>query len=187
MRTESRLRAIHSPAPSDALASRFRDSIALRCRRSDVEFPQACDLEAEVLEALHAELHGVASALSGIHTPENWRERLRGERTLPLADLCRLALDPTREGRAAAVAALSLLARAAGYLLAPATAQPGGLVESAITAATIATDALGEVARAVSDGVVDATEAGELRKRAADLRHAAARLEGAVISAEAAS
>ncbi len=184
MLTESRLRGIHSPAPSDDLAGRFRDAIALRCRRSDVEFPRACDLEAAVLEALHAELHGVASALSGIHTAENWRERLRGERTMPLADLCRLCLDPTREGKAAAVAALSLLARAAGYLLAPATTLPGSLVESAITAASVATDALGEVARAVSDGVIDAAEAAELRKRAGDLRHAAARLEGAVISAE---
>ncbi len=180
-----RFAVTHLPAPSEDLAGRFRDAIALRCRRSDVEFPRACDLEAAVLEALHAELHGVASALSGIHTGENWRERLRGERTFPLADLCRLALDPTREGRAAAHAALSLLARAAGYLLTPATAQPGSLVESAITAASVATDALGDVTRAVSDGQVDPSEAASLRQRATELRHAAAAFEGAAITAEA--
>ncbi len=179
-----RFAVTHSPDPPEDLAGRFRDAIALRCRRSDVEFPRACDLEAAVLEALHAELHGVASALSGIHTAENWRERLRGERTMPLADLCRLALDPTREGKAAAVAALSLLARAAGYLLAPATALPGSLVESAITAASVATDALGDVTRAVSDGVVDPSEAASLRQRATELRHAAAAFEGAALASE---
>jgi hypothetical protein len=64
-------------------------------------------------------------------------------------------------------------------------AHPGGLVETAHAAARIATDALGGVAKAVSDGVVDAAEAAALRTRAAELRRAAAQLEGAVITAEA--
>lgn len=171
--------------PSEPIAARFRDAIALRCRRSDVEFPLACDLEAQVLEALHAELHGVAAVLCGIHTDSNWRERLRGERTFPLGDLCRLALDPTREGRAAATAALSLLARAAGYELAPVTVRPGSLVETAIGAASVATDALGDVTRAVADGRIDPSEAATLRQRARDLRGAAAAFEGAVNVTEA--
>jgi hypothetical protein len=185
MATQSRLSVVPLPDAQPSTTGLFRDRIALRCRRADVEFPRALDLEAQVLEALHAELHGVASALSGGHSPDNFRERLRGERSFPLEDLCRLATDPTREGRAATVAALTLLARAVGQSLQPVMAHPGSLVESAITAATIATEALGGVARAVSDGVVDATEAAELRTRAADLRRAAAQLEGAVISSEA--
>lgn len=184
MIVNGRLTALPAPDPPEPLSARFRDAIALRCRRSDVEFPKACDLEAEVLEALHAELHGVASALSGIHAPDNWRERLRGERAFHLSDLCRLALDPTREGRAAAYSALSLLARAAGYSLQPITVQPGSLVESAIAAAGIATDALGDVTRAVADGRVDPSEAASLRTRAGELRRAAAAFEGAASTVE---
>src|SRR5512139_694558 len=114
--------------PTRDLAGQFRDAIALRCRRADIQFPKACDLEARVLEALHAELHGVASVLAGIHTPDNWRERLRGERTFPLGDLCRLAVDPTKEARAAAAGALSIVAQAAGFVLAPAAESTHSLV-----------------------------------------------------------
>jgi hypothetical protein len=185
MATQSRLAVVPLPDPPATLAAHFRDRIALRCRRADVEFPRALDLEAQVLEALHGELHGVASALAGGHSPDNFRERLRGERSFPLGDLCRLATDPTREARAATIAALSLLARAVGQSLQPVTAHPGSLVESAITAAGIATDALGDVARAVADGVVDPSEAASLRTRAAELRRAAAAFEGAALTSEA--
>jgi hypothetical protein len=171
--------------PNPNAVGYFRDRIALRSRRADVEFPRALDLEAQVLEALHGELHGVASALAGTHSGDHFRERLRGERSFPLGDLCRLATDPTREARAATVAALSILARAVGQSLMPVATQPGCVVESAIAAAGIATDALGEVTRAVADGIVDAAEAGRLRTRAGELRRAAAAFEGAAITAEA--
>jgi hypothetical protein len=151
----------------------------------DAQFPRAVDLEAAVLDALQGELRGVASQLSGTRCPEHFREALRGERSMPLGDLCRLATDPTREARAATVAALTLLARAVGQSLQPAVGHPGSLVESAITAATIATDALGEVTRAVADGQLDPSEAASLRSRAADLRRAAAAFEGSAITAEA--
>jgi len=182
---QGRVSAVSLPAPSAGLASRFRDAISLRCRRADVEFPRALDLEAEVLEALHAELHGVASALGGVHSPDNFRERLRGERSFPLGDVCRLATDPTREARAAVLAALDVLARAVGHCLQPLAPRPRSLVESAITAAGIATDALGGVTRAVADGVVDPAEARDLRTRARELRQAAAVFEGAALTAEA--
>jgi hypothetical protein len=171
--------------PNPNAVGYFRDRIALRSRRADVQFPRALDLEAQVLEALHGELHGVASALSGTHSADHFRERLRGERSFPLGDLCRLATDPTREARAATVAALALLARAVGQSLQPMTAGPGSLVESAIGAAEIATTALGDVTRAVADGVVDPSEAASLRSRATELRRAAAAFEGAAITAEA--
>lgn len=185
MPIQSRLTAVPLPDPETGLTHHFRDRIALRSQRADVEFPRALDLEAQVLEAMHGELHGVAAALAGTHSADHFRERLRGERTFPLGDLCRLATDPTREARAATVAALTLLARAVGYALAPVTAAPASLVESAIGAATVATGALGEVTRAVADGVVDATEAALLRAKAGDLRRAAAAFEGAAITAEA--
>jgi len=184
MATQSRLSVAPPPDPRPLLAGHFRDRIALRCRRADVEFPRALDLEAQVLEALHGELHGVASALSGCHSGDHFRETLRGERSFPLGDLCRLATDPTREARAATIAALTLLARAVGQALQPVATHPGSLVESAITAAGIATDALGDVARAVADGVVDPSEAASLRTRATELRRAAAAFEGIVLQAE---
>jgi hypothetical protein len=185
MAIQSRLSVVPLPDPQPTTTGLFRDRIALRCRRADVQFPRALDLEAQVLEALHGELHGVASALSGGHSPDNFRERIRGERSFPLGDLCRLATDPTREARAATVAALTLLARAVGQVLQPVAAHPESLVESAITAATIATDALGEVTRAVADGELDPSEAASLRSRATELKRAAAAFEGAAITAEA--
>ncbi len=137
-----------------------------------------------MLEALQSQLRGVASALCGTHCPEHFREALRGERSLPLGDLCRLATEPTREARAAAIAALVVLARAVGHVVAPASVLPGTLVDSAISAAGIATDALGEVTRAVADGIVDPAEAASLRARAAELRRAAASFEGAALISE---
>ena len=185
MATQGRLSVVPLPDAQPTTTGLFRDRIALRCRRADVQFPRALDLEAQVLEALHGELHGVASALSGCHSADHFRERLRGERSFPLGDLCRLATDPTREARAATVAALTLLARAVGQSLQPVVGHPGSLVESAITAATIATDALGEVTRAVADGELDPSEAASLRSRATELRRAAAAFKGAAITQEA--
>jgi len=185
MATQSRLSVAPPPDPRPLLAGHFRDRIALRCRRADVEFPRALDLEAQVLEALHGELHGVASALAGCHSADHFRERLRGERSFPLGDLCRLATDPTREAKEATIAALTLLARAVGQVLQPVVGNPGPLVETAITAATIATDALADVTRAVADGQVDPSKAASLRSRATELRRAAAAFEGAAITSEA--
>lgn len=184
MATQSRLACVPEPDPRPTTADRIRDAVALRSQRMDAQFPRAVDLEALVLDALQAELRGVASMLSGTRCPEHFREALRGERSMPLGDLCRLATDPTREAKAATVAALTLLARAVGQSLQPTAVHPGSLVESAITAAGIATDALGDVARAVADGVVDPSEAASLRSRAAELRRAAAAFEGASLQAE---
>jgi hypothetical protein len=185
MATENRLRAVPQPDAQPSAAGLFRDHLALRSKRADVAFPRALDLEAQVLEALHGELHGVASALAGCHSPDNFRERLRGERSFPLEDLCRLATEPTREARAAATAAVAILARSVGCTLAPGVRPTSTIVESAIEAATLATDALSDVTRAVSDGQVDAMEAARVRARAAELYRAAAALEGAAITAEA--
>lgn len=183
MSIQDRFSATPVPDSQPTATSLFRDRIALRCRQTDVQFPRALDLEADVLEALHRELYGVASALSGVHSPDNWRERLRGERSLPLGDLCRLATDPTREARAAVVAALGSLARAVGYTLQALQAAPGSLVESAIAAANTATRGLGDVTRAIADGQIDAQEAASLRSRATELRHAAMDFEVAVLKA----
>jgi hypothetical protein len=185
MATNLRLSCVPEPDPHPTTADRIRDQVALRAQRLDARFPRAVDLEACVLDALQAELRGVASMLSGTHCPEHFREALRGERSMPLGDICRLATDPTREARAATVAALTLLARAVGQGLLPVATAPGSVVETAIMAAQIATEALGDVTRAVADGVVDPSEAASLRARAGELRGAAAAFEGAAMAAEA--
>ena len=184
MNSQLRIAGSRKTDTPTSLVRLFRDNIATRCRHDDIAFPAGGDLEASTLDAIHGELHGQAALLCGTHSPDNWRERIRGEKVLPVGDLCRLITTPCREARAASVAALTVLARAAGYRLEVAEAPAAPLVDSATQAARIATDALGEVARAVADGHVDVTEAASIRRQAALLRESAAELDAAAGAAE---
>ncbi len=172
MPIQDRLPGVPAPAPSTSLAGHFRDRLAVRCRKADVLFPKALDLEAQALEVLHAELHGAATALSGTHTGDNFRERLRGEKPFLLADVCRLATDPTREARAA-VGALVVLLSARSSQRPP----TGSIASCAGDAAQAATSLLALVAKAQEDGEIDDAEREELRRAVTPLARAAGAVE----------
>ena len=179
--TQSRLSIVPETDPRTSLTDRIRDKVAGRSSQMDEKFPRAVDLEAAVLSALQGELRGVASLLSGTHLPEHFRGALRGERTMQIGVLCRLATDPTREAKAASLAALGVLAHAIGHTLVPHGSNEGCVVDSAIAAADVATGALSEVTRAVADGEIDAEEAASLQAHATGMRRAAATFEAAAI------
>lgn len=141
--------------------ARFRRAIAVRCERADQRYPEGCDLEAEVLADLHDALNGAAAELAGIHSPARWREALRGERTFPLADLCRLAVTPTKEARAAVRAVLARLEHAIEQHLATVGVTLSGRFAELEAAAG---HALGDLAKAQEDGKVDATELRQLER-----------------------
>lgn len=68
--------------------------------------------EYDLIGVLHGELHGVAAALSGQRSPNYFRQQLRGEHPITLADLAGLATHPAREARDAVRAfAMALLDR----------------------------------------------------------------------------
>jgi hypothetical protein len=170
----------HDPQGEHAdQVSAIRDHIAQRAQRFEVRYPRAADLTAEVVAALREQLSGVASLLCGAKAEEHWREMLRGERALPLDDFCRLATDPTREARAAVLAALDVLEHAVGRAAVPISKPHSSLVESAIRASEAGQAAHAEATRALADGVLDAAERTRMLLKAADLRVAAERYEAA--------
>lgn len=183
MALQSRLPGLPETAPGSELHDVFRDRIASRSLRLDAAQPRAVDLEALVVEALHAELHGVAGLLAGPYSEDNWRSKVRGEKPLSLGDLCRLATDPTREARAGALAAVSTLAAALGCRIETTSRSTAAdLANAASEAAAEATGTLGDVARALQDGHVSGIEAAALRSRAAKLVQVAVALERVVLT-----
>jgi hypothetical protein len=154
--------------PLEDLTAHFRRAIAARSRRADVLFPEACDLEATVLDAIHREIHGAAPALAGVHSPARWREALRGERGFPLADICRLAVTPGREARQAVQAALQLLQSAVDDHRARAGVTLAGRVSDLAGAAMAL---LGELARANEDGRLDSFEQLRLSRKLEAVEH----------------
>jgi hypothetical protein len=173
----------HDPQTEHAdQVSAIRDHIAQRAQRFEVRYPRAADLTAQVIAALRAPLAGVASLLAGAKCEEHFREMLRGERALPLDDLCRLAVDPTREARAAVIAALDVLERAVGRVAVPLAPPTAGLVDAAIEASEAGQEAHAEATRAIADGIVVGAECDRMLARAAHLRRAADAFEAAARS-----
>lgn len=165
------------PQPRDT--DRVRDAIAVRAQRMDTRFPRACDLEAAALVAMAGELRGVASQLSGVHCPEHFREMLRGERTMPLGDVCRLAVEPAAEAKAAVRAGLTVIETALSS-----RATVGTLATSAARTANAATELLGQLARAQEDGVIDADEKATLRRTLTQLLNASDAIKALLYSDE---
>jgi hypothetical protein len=101
MSTVEKMRPAHAPAveePMDA-AHAFRERIALRCAEHDARFPDAVNLEARSLARAHVELRGAISALRGTRSFQGFHDAVMGGRHFHLADLCRLAAEPTKEAR----------------------------------------------------------------------------------------
>ena len=185
MGSNDRLAAHLASDPTPDVTDQIRDRVAARSQRLDARFPRAVDLEAEALQALHGGLRGVASALSGTHCPEHFREMLRGQRSMPLGTLCRLATDPTREARTSAVAAIAILARPLGRVLMPIREAAGTPAERAAEVLEKAVAIMADVAHALEDdGRVDSREARGLLPRVREAKTALVDCE-AVLAARA--
>lgn len=74
----------------------------------DAERPEVLDLEGELLDLLSDQLRGSAGLFAD-GSPVHYREALRGERHLHLADLCRLARSRRPEAQRALAAVLGRL------------------------------------------------------------------------------
>lgn len=88
-----RLQLHADQAPSEADSALIRDRLAVERQRLDAIEPNALDLAAEVLAALHAELRGELAGLAADRTPRYRRGQLLGENGLPIEDLAYLALQ----------------------------------------------------------------------------------------------
>lgn len=176
------------PVTEDAPASPsilFRERIAMRNEEHAREFPQAATKEAEVLMALHDSINGDAANFRGTRSAQGFRAALLGDKNFTLADLCRLATSPTREGRAATRAALTVLASAIGYRLE--SANPD--VPDAHEALAGVVESFGqfgsEMARhLMDDGKIDPQEARELRPAMEKMKAKVARAEAVITEAE---
>jgi len=164
----------------------IRDRLAQRSQRIDARFPRALDLEAHVLASMYGHLHGSAALYSGTHCPEHWREMLRGQRSLHLADVCRLVSEPGAEGHAAARAPVTLLAGELGLAVSPADGRPvrGIGVEAAEVAQESAALAY-EAAAAIEDDALDNSEVHILTERLGSVRKQVADVEALLQTAKA--
>ena len=178
----SRPSGIRVPRPTEAGPTSLdviRDRVAARSARQEAVCPEAIDLEAEIIDAQHSALTGVASQTSGPHSPDYWREVLIGGKPEGLSDLCRLAKARTREEREAARAAVAILAREVD----PARRDVRSLEVEASQASLSASQLSLAVSEALEDGVVDGKELASLRlhiqRAKAELADVEAALAGA--------
>lgn len=97
----ARLPAYQGPSRAEILpgaepdpAAPIRDRLALERQRLDAVTPEALDLAAELLYSLHQSLRGEMATLAPLvgRTDRYLRGELLGERTLPVEDLCGLAV-----------------------------------------------------------------------------------------------
>lgn len=158
---------------------RVRDAIADRAQRLEARFPRAVDLAARFIVALRRPLVGVASVVAGTHAPEHWREALRGERSMKLEDVCRLAVSERPEALRAFDAGLEILAETRGKALVPRRPRWLEPQEVAAQCAVVSAHAVAAIVRALqNDGKVDAMEAIALRPHAIALREVLAAVDG---------
>jgi hypothetical protein len=173
-------------ASSDGITA-FRDRLASRSEEYDRTYPRALDLEAKVLLALHGALHGVATLVRGLHSPQRFRDKLMGLSHLPLADVCRLATEPSREPRAGALAVVQELATALGYRLEP---MSGKAVDAHLALAQVVEShsaLTAETIEVLADGVITPEEARGLRPEIEDAKAKLANLDSIITKAEQAS
>jgi hypothetical protein len=143
------------PTSFDAI----RDRVAARSARQEAVSPAAVDLEAEIVDAQHTALTGVASQTSGPHSPDYWREVLLGGKPETLADVCRLAKAHTREEREAARVTVAILQRE----VEAARRNVRSLEVEASQASLSASQLSLAVSEALEDGAIDSHEIGQLR------------------------
>jgi hypothetical protein len=163
--------------PTTSATDHVRDAIAGRSQRLDAAYPRALDLEARVVSVLHRDLAGLATALAGTHQPEHFREMLRGERSISLGTFCRLGVEPTREPREAFRDALSVMAAAIGYQLAPLDGAALDPHEVLARVAEAGGALMGEMGRAIEDNQLSDDEADRIEARNVAAKAATAQVD----------
>jgi hypothetical protein len=177
--TRAHLRPVvaRSEDPASAFADQVRDAIAARDQRMEERYPEAHELEARIVAAMHAELHGCAASVAGIEAPEHLREALRGLRPLKVGrHLCRLALSPRPEARRAVDAALQILAEARGYRLEPVGDATATLATAAGSLVKESGDVAATVMEVLEDGTATPAELDRVERELAEQEQAAATL-----------
>lgn len=175
---------VRQPVKSGTRAD-IRSRLAARLTRLEAEQPEVVDLLADVHAAIYAHLHGRASALHGPHSPRKWRDILLGDRSLSVFDICRLATSPHPWARAAAAAAVRVMAAAVGARLVAEAGERSVEPHEALAGVMESVGTFGaEMSRGLRDGALTPEEARELRPEIDDVRAQVARAEAVVTAAE---
>jgi hypothetical protein len=147
-------------SPDDrTFREKVRDAIARRCPGGERCTPEAHEIEADLIVALHSELNGCAEATRGHRSADYWRKALRGEDHPPTTcDLARVA----DEKPLAIVAACNVLLSRAGYVAVPDDAVPIDIHEATAKSGEAHARTVSAVLRAVSDGEITEAEDAEI-------------------------
>lgn len=165
--------------PLSGYADRVRDAMALRCGELEQIKPEALDLAAAGVAAVHDALHGQATELRGARSAAYRRQQLRGEHGLTVEDLAQLALDAPES----AIALLGVFARALGQELGP---QQGTALELHEAKARLNEEHAhlqATMDRQMSDGGIDAEEARVSLERVRLLKDELAAIEASLLAA----
>jgi hypothetical protein len=132
--------------------------MALRCGELEQLLPEALDIAAAMVAALHDALHGQATELRGARSAGYRRQQLRGEHGVTLEDVSQLALDAPD----AVVASVQVLARALGFSLQPVAARAVPVGEGIAGTAESSGRLVAMTQRASSDGAIDPEEQAQI-------------------------
>lgn len=163
------------PTQRAAFLARVRDSIAEICPGGERFSPEAHDLQARFVAALHDALAGSISTVAGHRLPQHLRDALRGQRHLTDCDLARFCRDAPR----AAAAGLAVLADACGYELTPKRPMPVSLARASAAVSRRVGPLVAMAIDAEADGVVTAEEGHAIAQEAASVVRDAVALEQA--------
>lgn len=152
----------HLASPEElTFRDRVRDAIARRCPGGERCNPEAHDVEADFIVALHTELAGCAESTRGHRSADYWRKALRGDDHPPTAcDLSRVAVEKPL----AIVAPCNVLLRRAGYVAVPDDAMPIDIHEATAKSGEAHARTVSAVLRAVSDGEISEAEDAEIEQ-----------------------
>jgi hypothetical protein len=149
-------------SPDDrSFRDRVRDAIARRCPGGERCCPEAHEVEADFVVALHSELAGCAESTRGHRSADYWRKALRGEEHPPTScDFSRVSVEKPL----AIVAACNVLLRRAGYVAVPDDAMPIDIHEATAKSGEAHARTVSAVLRAVSDGEISEAEDEEIEQ-----------------------
>jgi hypothetical protein len=158
--------AAPSPVPGDTFVDHVHDNLARRRPRLYEMCPDAIELGAAILVALHRGLAGRQEAVRGDRAGSIFRREIRGEHSLGVEDLARLALEvPT-----AVKAPVAILAEAVGLTVQPREPRHAEVVSEALALMRQTVDAGTSAIKAVADGNITDNEDAEVRSMIASIR-----------------
>lgn len=155
-----------------------RDKLAASHAKLEERFPDGLDLYAPVLEIMFQEMRGATGTLCGTLDEDKFRQALRGEKPMRLADFCRLATSLHPQAKAAVRSALKFIAAAAGERVPQATNVKDAALDYLDQSVAAASHAIRS-----TDGRMTSAEGIALIRRLEEVRLRAEELEHAVMQA----